>query len=557
MDFINSAAAQASDLFRSMTVGARITAGLLLAVVIVSLAYLFNYQVNGGETYLLGGQHFSTSELTAMQAAFSEAGLGGFEVHGGQILIPRAQQAAYIAALAEAKALPMNWNDHLVRALDSSNPFTTSRERDERMHVARQQELSMVLKSMKDVENATVHYDSQKKTGFGQERNSTASVMIQLVGGRTLDEERVEMIREMVAACFADLAPDKVTISDLGGHRVYGPPGKDGIGAGNRHQYISAKVAYEKQYERNIYDALAFVPGVVVAVNVELEKDLTRSLHSTKHDPKTVPVDVREEQTTTKSETAAPRGAPGLDAQQPRPNQSVRISDVAKGSTSEEERSSREERNMVSSETETVQQIGLTPRRTTVTVSVPSTYFEEIWRRQNPTPEGQMPKAPDATALANIETEEMAKIRNHVVPLIPKPTDVLDPTPLVTVSKFEALPTAELPVPTTAEATLAWLGNNWSTAGMSGLVLVSLLMMRSMIRSNVGSTRPIDFGLPERTAEAESKAAPAEAASEPPKNRLKRAQSSGGSLKDDLTDLVREDPDAAANILRSWIGNAG
>src|SRR5688572_17770903 len=122
MDFINQATAQASDLFRSMTVGARITAGLLLAVVVISLAYLFNYQVNGGETYLLGGQHFSTSELTAMQAAFSEAGLGGYEVEGGRIRIPRAQQAAYVAALAEAKALPMNWNDHLVRALDASNP---------------------------------------------------------------------------------------------------------------------------------------------------------------------------------------------------------------------------------------------------------------------------------------------------------------------------------------------------------------------------------------------------------------------------------------------------
>jgi flagellar M-ring protein FliF len=300
------------------------------------------------------------------------------------------------------------------------------------------------------------------------------------------------------------------------------------------------------------------VPGVVVAVNVELEKDLTRSTHSTKHDPKTVPVDVREESTTTKSESAPLRGAPGLDAQQPnRPNQSMRIADSVKGSTSEEERTSSEKRNIVSSQTETVRQIGLTPRRTNVTVSVPSTYFEEIWRRQNPTPEGQPPKLPDATALANIEAEEMAKIRNHVVPLIPKPVDEIDPTPLVTVNKFQAIASAELPLPSTTEAAVAWLGDNWSTAGMIGLVLVSLAMMRSMIRSNIGSTRPTDFGLPARTAEAETIAAATETADETPKNRLKRKQSSGGSLKDDLTELVRDDPDAAANILRSWIGNAG
>jgi flagellar biosynthesis/type III secretory pathway M-ring protein FliF/YscJ len=31
----------------------------------------------------------------------------------------------------------------------------------------------------------------------------------------------------------------------------------------------------------------------------------------------------------------------------------------------------------------------------------------------------------------------------------------------------------------------------------------------------------------------------------------------GVSMKDDLTEIVREDPDAAAAIIRGWIGNAG
>ena len=39
--------------------------------------------------------------------------------------------------------------------------------------------------------------------------------------------------------------------------------------------------------------------------------------------------------------------------------------------------------------------------------------------------------------------------------------------------------------------------------------------------------------------------------------RLKRRISKGPSLKDDLSELVREDPDAAADILRSWISSAG
>jgi flagellar M-ring protein FliF len=38
-----------------------------------------------------------------------------------------------------------------------------------------------------------------------------------------------------------------------------------------------------------------------------------------------------------------------------------------------------------------------------------------------------------------------------------------------------------------------------------------------------------------------------------PRLRLKK----GPTLKDDLVELVKEDPDGAAAILRTWIGNAG
>ena len=36
----------------------------------------------------------------------------------------------------------------------------------------------------------------------------------------------------------------------------------------------------------------------------------------------------------------------------------------------------------------------------------------------------------------------------------------------------------------------------------------------------------------------------------------RRTSSTGGSLRDELTTMVREDPDAAANVLRNWIGDA-
>src|SRR2546423_12608418 len=113
MDFINQAYAQLVELFRSLSVGTRVATALLLAVVIVSLIYLFQYHVAGGDELLLGGRSFTSSELTAIEAAFAKGNLGKSQVVGGQVRIPRGQKELYLAALAENNALPADFYKYL------------------------------------------------------------------------------------------------------------------------------------------------------------------------------------------------------------------------------------------------------------------------------------------------------------------------------------------------------------------------------------------------------------------------------------------------------------
>ncbi len=112
MDIFNKAIAQLSDLFRSMTPGARITAGLLLAVVVISLGYLFRYENSAADAYLMNGEPIPASLLPAMEAAFGKAHLDGYVIEGSKIRVPRGQQATYMAALADAKALPPNFGSY-------------------------------------------------------------------------------------------------------------------------------------------------------------------------------------------------------------------------------------------------------------------------------------------------------------------------------------------------------------------------------------------------------------------------------------------------------------
>jgi flagellar biosynthesis/type III secretory pathway M-ring protein FliF/YscJ len=95
------------------------------------------------------------------------------------------------------------------------------------------------------------------------------------------------------------------------------------------------------------------------------------------------------------------------------------------------------------------------------------------------------------------------------------------------------------------------------------LALVSLLMLRSLVRSvpaQAATSTSSGISLPVEMAAATAAAStePTAAAEEAPvhKSRLKRRGVTGPSLRDELAELVKEDPDTAVSVLRNWIGSA-
>ena len=87
---------------------------------------------------------------------------------------------------------------------------------------------------------------------------------------------------------------------------------------------------------------------------------------------------------------------------------------------------------------------------------------------------------------------------------------------------------------------------------MIGLAAFSLVMLRSMVRS----TGPEPELSGPRLASIKGEGGE-RSDEEDIEHRLSRFAGSGRSLRDELSELVKEDPDAAANILKGWIGSAG
>jgi flagellar M-ring protein FliF len=555
MDFLNQAIAQVSELFRSMTPGARITSGLLLAVVVVSFGYLFQHATAGPDAYLFGGEALPDGQLTRIEAAIAQAGLNGYAREGNRIRVPAGQQAAYLAAVADAGALPPNFNTILENALDKGGPWESREATRERLKIAKQQALSEIVRAMPWVDEAAVLFGDHESRGANSltvTNQVTASVNVRPIVGESFDPRRARSIQKLVASAVG-MAPENVTVINLG-------EGASNTGDGAtdpemfEDPYFQTKIAFEMAKRASILSSLRDIPGVRVEVNAELDNTQVQTTREVKPDPKAV---IKHETTSSDSSTQAANdngGRPGLEAQGPNRQPPAAVAQQNKN----EQKSETSDTDSVVGVTETDTKLhGLTPKEVWATVTIPGKYVEDIWKQRNPTV-SEPPKPEDLRA---VQADVVAKVENIVEPLlILQVFKAQDNYRHVKVVVLDSLPMPTIEPPSMASTAIAWTGRYWSTLGMLGVAMFSLLVLRSVVR---GTPAPEGAGSaaggPALTLHAEepAKTAGAEDADDDEPDRPRLRLRKGKSLKDDLVEIVREDPDAAADILRSWIGKAG
>lgn len=565
MDVVNRAITQLNDLFKSMSNGARISAALLLVVVVVSIGYLLKSSSTGPDAFLMGGEPFSASHLPSMEAAFSKAGLTNYEIEGNRIRVPRGQQSAYMGALADEGALPPDFGKYLEDAVGKDGPFVARATREEMLRLAKQSELQLIISRMKGIQSGSVLYDEKKSGGFDKRMVCTASVSVKPEGSQPLDEERVPMIRHLVASAFAGLKPEDVSVTDLNG-RTYSTSSDGGLISATEDAFISRKLMHEQQWERKIRKQLDYIPGVVVSTNVELTRDTDFEESRTVLDPKGVIYEASESATSETTETPTAQGRPGVIAQQPGgANQPGAVGAGPALARTSKETSQTQAGTAIPTTIIKRKQQGLTPLKVKVAVSIPSSYYTNIWLERNPPAAGADPAKPDAAALAEIERQVKDDVKNTVVPLLPTVDAGSDPFPQVAVTSFQPIPLSAPPQPTIQDHFLVWLTQYWTTVGMVGLAMVSLLMLRGVIRAVPDVPIASQMTMPPLSrpslaaAVEEDEPNDDELAAEKPgdisRARLKRRVAVGPSMRDELANLVQEDPDSAVAVLRNWIGS--
>lgn len=253
--------------------------GLILAAAAAAVWSLRDRpQGQADEVELLAGTMLRPADLAVMEAVFDRADLTGYRVDGGRLFVSRGRQSGYLRALVDAGALPPEFGGSLRRAVENDSPWRSQASQAERLRIATQEELALVIRTMPGIEQAAVLYDLEEDGGLfreGREAIQTASVSVRTEPDATLDPHRVQAIRVLVASSIAGLRADRVAVTDLRSGRVYdGPLVSDADLVASDPERARA-VAYERHVTAKIRQALSFIPGVVVEVNASPGEEAT------------------------------------------------------------------------------------------------------------------------------------------------------------------------------------------------------------------------------------------------------------------------------------------
>ena len=197
-------------------------------------------------------------------------------------------------------------------------------------------ELTRSIQALASVQNARVHLALPNQNGFFREQQKpTASVLLSLHPGRTLDRAQLAGIVHLVASSVPEMNPSAVSVLDDTG-KLLSSAADGSVGNGADAEQLQYVQQIEQIYSRRILDMLEPIVGkqnVKAQVTAELDFSQTESTTES-HKPNQTPDTgaVRSQQVVESSNgatPAAPAGVPGATSNQPPAQSSAPINGQA------------------------------------------------------------------------------------------------------------------------------------------------------------------------------------------------------------------------------------
>ncbi|MBI1336394.1 MAG: hypothetical protein GC164_05470 [Phycisphaera sp.] len=464
------------------------------------------------------------------------------KVEGNRIMVAADELQDAYAVLAQNDLLSNDTSKAFDDMIASQSMWESNQKSKRNMMIARQKVLSQIIRKMRGVHSADVMIDVPEFQKFGQAYvRPTASVNLVMQGSGNVDQRLVEAVAGLVSGAVADMKPEDVNIVDANSGRSMTV--KDPLDA-MAGELMERTQSLEKYYRDKIQNALNYIPGVIVAVNVRMDNVRSHQEETTTF-ATTEPL--KETYTKEQSRTNTSNGG------EPGTRSNTQLSINSGSSVGSEERQT-EERQVFGEKpvTQHVQKtlVGGMTRQVNVTVNIPRRYFVGMFllgKAADTVP-------PDDSALQPIVEQQIAQVRSQVSPLInaeeegvvmasmvPDPGS-LDNKPVMATTGFMALVDSSYTKP----------------ALLGALALISMALMFAMARkataqpdlpsieelAGVPPTLPGDDELVGEAEESDPGMAGVELAEDEIRAR---------KIAEQISDMVKANPNEAANLIRKWV----
>ncbi len=232
------------------------------------------------------------------------------EQGSGAVLVPGAQVHEARLKLA-SQGLPKGSGEGF-ELLEKEQSFGTSQFMENaRYQHALEGELARTIGSMGNVQDARIHLALPKQSVFVRDRQKpSASVMINLYSGRTLDDGQVAAIVHLVAASVPHLEASEVTVVDQQGHLLTSSDSAHEVGLSDSQFKYARRL--EESYTKRIEDMLTPLVGqggVRAQVVADLDFTVTEQTQEN-YDPQKPAL--RSEQTSEDQNSGGVLGAIGI-----------------------------------------------------------------------------------------------------------------------------------------------------------------------------------------------------------------------------------------------------
>jgi flagellar biosynthesis/type III secretory pathway M-ring protein FliF/YscJ len=552
MQALNKGMQTISEQMQRLTPMSRLLIGSFMAILVLSLVIVT--MVTSQSTMAPLG---ISPEANAQAITYLQGQNIRYEERNGQLFVPVDKTNIVRANLVDNNLIGPEQFD-FESLISNDNPFTDSRSKARNYLIAKMNVLGMTISEMRGVKRARVVIDQPERgMGIGVARiKPTASVYLTTMGA-DLDQERVDAIAALLAGSHAGLDMENIQVVADG--RLFQPRDQR-----NRAQarYYERKLEAENHTRKTLEDALAYIPGVRIAVNAQIDNRQVMEHRTQVEEPKVGPLVSRSE--TSENVNQSSPGESGV-----RPNTGTSIV----GSGDRTSRSSQEKSEdqtlpvFPSSQQDIINHTGYA-LKINATIGIPRSYIVGLYR--DSTAWRRMPRSTQ-TAVDALLTQELDKIRQAAEPLVD--TGAIDGAIAGTVtvhafSNFALASLTENGFGTGATGTGGGGGGLVGAmdgsslvrnVGLGGLALVSLAMMFMIVRkAGVKPELPTAeeiVGVPPALAEAESdlvgEAGEADTVLEGVEiddDAIRRQK-----ILEQINDMAKQEPAEMASILRRWM----